>query len=76
MDTRTGEIRYGLTEAELKSGFYQQVDPNTMTEKQKKTNRVSKHDNRSVLGQMFTGNRAERRKQEKLARRQRKNPYV
>lgn len=72
MDTRTGEIKYGLTPEELKSGFYREIDETQMTPKQKSSMQVSKYDNRSQLGMMFGMNRAERRKQEKLNRRTRK----
>lgn len=48
------------------------VDILEATQKQKEEMLVSPFDNRSPLGQIFTGNRAERRRQEKEARRSRR----
>jgi len=45
------------------------------TPKQKEEMQVSKFDNRSQLGQIFTGNRKERRQQEKEARRNRRKEF-
>ena len=48
------------------------VDILMATQKQKDEMLVSPFDNRSPLGKIFTGNRAERRRQEKEARRSRR----
>ena len=64
MNLDTGKIRmFGKDEAletnEVLVGLEQ------MTEGQKATRQVSKYDNRSELGKLFTGNRKQRREQER-----------
>ena len=68
MDTRTGNI-ISPEESELllkknRENFHKhfiQVDDAEMTEKQKKTMQVSKHDNKSKLGRKFTAARYQRK---------------
>lgn len=80
MDTRTGKIYFDTESASeiLRSysenaiGELKEINPADMTQKQADTLQVSKHDSRSVLGQMFAGCRAERRKAMKEARREQK----
>jgi len=68
MNVDTGHLEY-LTMAEFeqqaKLGAMVPVDMETATDKQKAEMQVSKHDNRSELGKIFTGNRRERRAQER-----------
>lgn len=70
MNLNTGEIR-NFDDEEIKSlsDEWMELSEEDMTAKQKETMQVSKHDNKSKLGKMFTGNRAERRRQIKEARR-------
>lgn len=68
MDTRTGKIYYDI---ETTEGLME-IKGDDITPKQLETMQVSKYDSRSVLGQMFTGCRAERRKAMKEARREQK----
>lgn len=61
MDINTGElIMLGEGEGPLKS--FISILQKQMTEKQKKEMQVSKFDNKSELGKLFTGNRKARRK--------------
>lgn len=56
MNTITGEIKSFATSDEI-SGHYVSIDSDTMTSKQKKTNQVSKYDNKSYLGRIYTEHR-------------------
>lgn len=75
MNVNTGHLEY-LTMAEFeqqaKLGSMIPVDMETATEKQKQEMQVSKHDNRSELGKVFTGSRRERRAQERAFKKQQK----
>jgi hypothetical protein len=68
MNTETGKIEY-YTDEELENKLKLlkdsliEVKEEDMTEKQKEEMQVSKFDNKSKLGQIFTMSRAERRKQ-------------
>ncbi len=66
-----GHIRM-LAENEKPAQDETLVDMLKATQKQKDEMLVSPFDNRSNLGKVFTGNRAERRRQEKEARRSRR----
>lgn len=64
MNINTGEIKnFGIDD--IMHEEFKPVDLNFMTSKQKEEMQVSKHDNKSKLGIMFTGCRKERRKQER-----------
>ena len=81
MNTETGKIvefTESKTQEELKELFGTDelgiqkmvpVNKDDMTKKQDKQKQVSKYDNKSKLGQLFTGNRKERRWKEKEYRR-------
>lgn len=75
MNVDTGHLEY-LTMAEFeqqaKLGAMIPVDMETATKKQKEEMQVSKHDNRSELGKVFTGSRRERRAQERAFNKQQK----
>ena len=68
MDTRTGNI-FSPEEADLLlkenraafQRYFVQIDEDEMTEKQKETQQVSKHDNKSRLGKKFTAARFQRK---------------
>ena len=64
MNIKTGEIKYFEPEDEIPEDWIQ-IYEGQMTKKQRETLHVSKHDSVSELGKLFTGNRAERRKQAK-----------
>jgi hypothetical protein len=74
MNTTTGKIVMAGNKTDLINMLQMQnstedfveVDPNSMTNKQKKEMQVSKFDNKSELGKLFTMNRHERRKRAKL----------
>ena len=74
MNTTTGKIvmagnrteLINMLKAQNSTGDFVEVDPDNMTKKQKKEMQVSKFDNKSELGKLFTMNRHERRKQAKL----------
>ena len=75
MDTRTGKIYVSESQEEMNKlleeyADLKQIDIEDLTDKQKNKMQVSKYDNRSKLGKIFTGNRKERRRQERLYRRQ------
>lgn len=74
MNTQTGEI-LDLQQRDLQNeaiiqmienGNLLPVDIEKATEKQRSEMQVSKYDNISFLGKMFTGNRKDRRKQAKV----------
>lgn len=57
MDSRTGEIHQfeneeELQKARIKNPFLVEIDPDDMTEKQKKELKVSLNDHRSKLGKL------------------------
>lgn len=65
MNTETGELKYfdtdeALMEA-LKNERFVPVDLDDITPKQKADMQVSKHDNKSKLGNKFTSARAKRK---------------
>ncbi len=67
MNQETGELR-ALTNEDLellKNGTWKEVDMKNATKKQKKEMQVSKYDNKSELGKVFTGSRRERRATER-----------
>lgn len=72
MNVETGEIVELKTGKEWLPGRMVPVKDGDMTEKQKRTKQVSRHDTRSKLGMIFTGNRKERRKALALARQKRR----
>lgn len=63
---RTDLINMFVNKKQDSTEDFVEVDPNSMTNKQKKEMQVSKFDNKSELGKLFTMNRHERRKQAKL----------
>ena len=76
MNTRTGEIVQGLEIMEkLTTSSWQEslngvpdyipVEQEDLTEKQKETKKVSKYDNKSILGKKFKESRQVRRKKER-----------
>lgn len=81
MDTRTGEIKRFKEEEQIPDHFIK-IHEEQMTEKQKKKMRVSKFDNKSKLGKIFTAKRKEaegcnkrrtrRRKKRKTSRRKKR----
>ena len=62
MDTETGEIRYFEENEKIPKKFVK-IYEEQMTELQKKTEQVSKFDNKSELGKLFTSHRKLTRKQ-------------
>jgi hypothetical protein len=71
MDTRTGMIEQ-FSKEEMKGldpERYERVHREQMTAKQEELMQVSKHDNRSELGKIFTGKRKNREKRERRKRR-------
>ena len=71
MNTETGEIKRFTAEDVIPSNFIE-IKEKQMTEKQKELMQVSKHDSLSILGRLFTGSRAERRRQAKEFKRSKK----
>ena len=69
MNIDNGQIRY-LSGKETTKENETPIDPNDMTKKQKEEMQISKFDNSSTLGQMWTATRKERRKQERVLRNQ------
>lgn len=69
MNRETGEIRR-FAEGEDIPDLFQMIQDEQMTDKQKVEMKVSKYDNKSELGKLFTGNRAERRRLERMARKE------
>ena len=75
MNVDTGHLEYltmAAFEQQAKMGALVEVDMNMATDKQKEEMQVSKHDNRSELGKVFTGSRRERRAQERAFKKQQK----
>lgn len=70
MDTRTGEIKQ-FEEGEEVSKDLIKVAYEQMTEKQKEEMQVSKYDNKSELGKIFTEER-KKVKRKRLSRKKRK----
>lgn len=66
MDTKTGKLEF-LNQDDFNrlSGELIPIDMGLATEKQKLEMQISKHDNNSELGRIFTGSRRERREQER-----------
>lgn len=70
MNVNTGEIR-NMSQAEFEYmqaneiGDWTPLNLNYATDKQKEEMQVSKHDNNSKLGKQFTGNRRQRREQQR-----------
>ena len=64
MDTRTGEIKY-FEENKKPPEHYIKILQEQMTKKQSEEMQVSKFDNRSELGKIFTDKRKERKKKAK-----------
>lgn len=63
MNTETGEIEFfNKMPEELRKKFVE-IKEDQMTDKQKREMRVSKFDNKSELGKLFTGHRKLTRKQ-------------
>jgi hypothetical protein len=72
MNTETGDLYARLKDVPPETmNQCIPIDAAQMTKKQMRTMRVSKHDNRSELGQLFTGNRKERREMAAKARNKR-----
>ena len=69
MNRETGEIKR-FAENESVPDMFEMIQEEQMTDKQKVKMAVSKYDNKSELGKLFTGNRAERRKLERMARKE------
>lgn len=69
MNRETGEIKR-FAEGETIPEMFDLIQDNQMTDKQQVEMKVSKYDNKSELGKLFTGNRAERRKLERMARKE------
>lgn len=73
MNSETGEIKR-FTEGEIiPDNFVPIKEEEQMTEKQKETMQVSKHDSKSELGQAMILNRATRRNMLKQQKRQNRN---
>jgi len=68
MDPDSGKIIKLERDQPVPEGLIE-VFENQMTQKQLAEMRVSPFDNRSKLGQIFTGNRKERRRQAAIAKR-------
>jgi len=60
MNTETGEIRYFEEGTEILKN-YTEINKNDMTTKQNREMQVSKKDNKSKLGKIFTTARAKRK---------------
>ena len=71
MNTETGEI-IRLDAEMIATGKFQEIKEEQMTSKQSQLMQVSKFDSKSELGNIFTSNRAERRRQEKEYRKEMK----
>lgn len=71
MNKETGEIVY-FNEGKRIPEAFRPILEGEMTSKQAEESQVSKYDNKSILGKAFTGNRAERRRQEREYRRKQK----
>ena len=69
MNRDTGELRR-FKEGENIPDIFQMIQEEQMTDKQKVEMVVSKYDNKSELGKLFTGNRAERRRLERKTRKE------
>ena len=69
MNRETGEIKR-FAENEAVPDMFEMIQEEQMTDKQQVEMKVSKYDNKSELGKLFTGNRAERRRLERLARKE------
>ena len=60
MNPYTGEILTDVSEEVIKEAGLVPIDVDQMTEKQQSTKQVSKYDNRSELGKIFTYMRQDR----------------
>jgi len=69
MNRETGEIKR-FAENEAVPNMFYGIQEEQMTDKQKVEMAVSKYDNKSELGKIFTGNRAERRKLERMVKKE------
>lgn len=65
MDTRTGQLHDFFHTVHATKDIVP-VNDSDMTQKQKETRQVSKYDNISTLGKLFTGCRKQRREEAKL----------
>lgn len=72
MNTNTGEIRFMSQLSKDQIGEWAPINIDDATDKQKEEMQVSKHDNNSKLGKLFTGNRRQRRAQERAYNKSRK----